>query len=230
MITPHLPAHPPLKILVIEDHEIFLGGTIEVLRRQYADAAIETAKTVQQAINAIKTGNPDLVLMDLSIPETTGAFARTEIGLQLLQTLMHDYPMLNLTILSSYIKALVKLRPEIENHGGGFTIADKNLPSQDVLSRVALSLQGITHTKDLRNGRSSLELKPEWLTVLNLAYREGLSDLAIAKRMNVSGRTVRLYFNKIQDVLDIYPEDCRRQGQNIRAQVGIRAREEGLLY
>ena len=47
----------------------------------------------------------------------------------------------------------------------------------------------------------------------------------IAERISVAERTVRHYWSKIQDVLDVYPDE----GKNIRIQTEKRAREEGLI-
>jgi DNA-binding NarL/FixJ family response regulator len=60
---------------------------------------------------------------------------------------------------------------------------------------------------------------------LKLAFQKGLQDKAIADRMNVSERSVRHYWTKIQDALQVYPDE----GTNIRIQTEIRAREEGLI-
>ncbi len=73
--------------------------------------------------------------------------------------------------------------------------------------------------------QAGLEVKPEWLTLLTLAFGEGLQDKAIAQRMRVSERTVRHYWTKVQDALEIYPEE----GKNIRIQTEMRSREEGLI-
>jgi DNA-binding NarL/FixJ family response regulator len=73
--------------------------------------------------------------------------------------------------------------------------------------------------------RGGLEVKPEWLQVLQLAFQQGLQDKAIADQMKVSERTVRHYWSKVQDVLAVYPDP----GKNIRIQTEIRAREEGLI-
>lgn len=217
-----------LQILVVDDHEVVLGGTIDLLQRQYPEATILTAQTVEQALQQVKTSQPDLVVLDLSLPETTGGMAQTEIGVQLLKALMHKHPTLNLIVQSTYVKALVRIKPEIDHHKGGFTVADKGLSSKEMLTRVDWALNGITHTKDIRPGRT-LEVKPDWITVLKLAFHEGLQDRAIAKRMQVSERTVRHYWTKIQDVLEVYPEEDKQDGKNIRIQTEIRAREEGLI-
>lgn len=214
-----------MKILAIDDHELVLGGTIGVLQRQYADAEMLTAQNAQDALEQVARVQPDLVVMDLSIPENPGAIARTDTGIQLLRTLMQNYPTLNLVVQSAHIKTLVRIRPEIDAHKGGFTVADKSLPSQEMLTRVNWALQGLTHTKDIKGMQAGLEVKPEWFAVLTLAFGEGLQDKAIAERMCVSERMVRHYWTKLQDVLGIYPEE----GKNIRIQTEMRAREEGLI-
>ncbi len=217
-----------LQILVVDDHEVVLGGTIDLLKRQYPQATILTAQTVDAALYQVEAHLPDLVVLDLSLPETQGGTAQAEAGVQLLKTLMQSYPTLNLTVQSTHVKALVRIKPEIDRHKGGFTVADKGLSSREMLTRVDWALNGITHTKDIRPGRT-LEVKPDWLTVLKLAFHEGLQDRAIAKRMQVSERTVRHYWTKIQDVLDVYPDEDKQDGKNIRIQTEIRAREEGLI-
>lgn len=223
MMSRDLPAPGKLKILVVDDHELILSGTLDLLRRQYPQAEILTAKTTQNALNQVEQLQPDLVIMDLSLPETFGETAEINTGLQILRTLMKNYPSLNLVVQSSYVKALVRIKPDIDAYEGGFTVADKGLSSQDMLSRIELALKGVTHTKDLKMPPG--EVKPEWLTVLNLAFEEGLEDKVIADRIQVSLRTVRQYWTKIQDVLGVYPED----GKSLRIQTEKRAREEGFI-
>lgn len=214
-----------LKILVIDDHESVLGGTIDVLRKQYPDAELITALTAKNALNQVMNSQPDLVVMDLSIPEDTGMMARPDTGVQLLRTLMKKFPNLNIVVQSAHVRTIVRIRPDIDAHKGGFTVADKSLSSQEMLTRVDWALQGLTHTKDIKGIHSGLEVKPEWLRVLSLAFEEGLQDKAIAERMCVSERMVRHYWSKLQDALNVYPDD----GKNIRIQTEMIAREEGLI-
>jgi DNA-binding NarL/FixJ family response regulator len=214
-----------LKILVIDDHESVLGGTIDVLRKQYPDAELITALTAKNALNQVMNSQPDLVVMDLSIPENTGMMARPDTGVQLLRTFMKEFPNLNIVVQSAHVRTIVRIRPDIDAHKGGFTVADKSLSSQEMLTRVDWALQGLTHTKDIKGIHSGLEVKPEWLRVLSLAFQEGLQDKAIAERMCVSERMVRHYWSKLQDALNVYPDD----GKNIRIQTEMIAREEGLI-
>lgn len=217
------PEQRMLKILVVDDHELILNGMLDLLKRHYPQAEILTAKTTQQALNQVEAFSPDLVIMDLSLPETSGDTAEINRGIKSLGTLMKNYPTLNLVVQSSYVKALVRIKPDIDVHEGGFTVADKGLGSQEMLSRIDLALKGVTHTKDLKMPLG--EVKPEWIEVLNLAFTEGLEDKLIADRLNVSSRTVRHYWTKVQDVLGVYPED----GKSLRIQTEKRAREEGFI-
>ncbi|MDJ0735872.1 MAG: response regulator transcription factor [Nostocaceae cyanobacterium] len=214
-----------LKILVIDDHEAVLSGTIDILRQKYPDTEFITAITAKNALHRISVLQPDLVIMDLSLPEKLGMTARPETGIQLLRHLMNSYHNLNIVVQTAHVRTLVRLRPEIDTHKGGFTIADKSLTSQEMLTRVDWALQGLTHTKDIKGIYSGLEVKPEWLKVLTLAFEEGLQDKAIAERMCVSERMVRHYWSKLQDALHVYPEE----GKNIRIQTEMQARKLGLI-
>ncbi|MBD2493746.1 response regulator transcription factor [Nostoc sp. FACHB-280] len=214
-----------LTILVIDDHESVLAGTVNVLQKRYPDAEFITAVNAKNALNQISCLQPDLIVMDLSIPDTSGMTARPDIGVQLLRTLMKNYPHLNIVVQSANVRTLVRIRPDIDSHKGGFTVADKSLSTQEMLTRVDWALQGLTHTKDIKGIHSVLEVKPEWLRVLALAFEEGLQDKTIAERMCISERMVRHYWSKLQDALNVYPEE----GKNIRIQTEMQAREEGLI-
>jgi DNA-binding NarL/FixJ family response regulator len=131
--------------------------------------------------------------------------------------------LLNIVVQSANAKSLVRLKPAINAHEGGFTIADKSLPLAEMLTKVDWALKGVVYTP--REMRTSLEIKPEWLEVLRLAFQEGLQDKTIAERMKVAERTVRHYWTQVQDALGVYPDT----GKNIRIQTEMRAREEGLI-
>ncbi|MDZ8034065.1 MAG: response regulator transcription factor [Nostoc sp. DedQUE08] len=222
----HLPVEKKLGILVVDDHQLILTGTLDVLNREYPEAAIVKAQTREETLYQLQLHQFDLIVMDLSIPDRQGKIAEIDTGIKLLQNLLKEYPHQNFIVQTSYVKALIRIKHEIDNHQGGFAIADKGLPENEMLMRVNLALQGATHTKDIKTG---IELKPEWLDVLRLAFEESLTDKAIADRMYKSERAVRTYWTKIQDVLGVYPEDCKQSGKNMRIQTEVRSREEGLI-
>ncbi|MEH2166028.1 MAG: response regulator transcription factor [Nostoc sp.] len=222
----YLPVEKKLGILVVDDHQLILTGTLDVLSRQYPEAAIAKAQTAKETLYQLQYQHFDLIVMDLSIPDRQGETAEIDTGIKLLQTLLQEYPDQNFMVQTSYVKALIRIKHEIDNHQAGFAIADKGLPEDEMLMRVNLALHGATHTKDIKTG---IELKPEWLEVLRLAFEESLTDRAIAERMYKSERAVRTYWTKIQDVLGVYPEDCKQSGKNMRIQTEIRSRDEGLI-
>ncbi len=211
------------KILVVDDHETVRNSTIAVLQQQYPNIDLYTASTAQEALILVESRKPDLAIIDLSMPEVAGQPARPDVGIHLLKTLMEKYPILNIVVQSAHARSLVRLKPAISSHEGGFTVADKSLPMREMLTKVDWALQGLIYTP--REMRSGLEVKPEWMQVLQLAFEEGLQDKAIAERMNLSERAVRHYWTKLQDALGVYPDT----GKNIRIQTELRAREEGLI-
>ncbi|MBD2512750.1 response regulator transcription factor [Nostoc muscorum FACHB-395] len=221
-----LPVGKKLGILVIDDHQLILTGTLDVLSREYPEAGIIKAQSGEETLKQLQFYKFDVIVMDLSIPNQQGETAEIDIGIKLLQNLLKQYPHQNFLVQTSYAKALIRIKHEIDNHQGGFAIADKGLREDEMLMRVNLALNGATHTKDIKKG---IELKPEWLDVLRLAFEESLTDRVIAEKMYKSERAVRTYWTKIQDVLGIYPEDCRQSGKNMRIQTEIRCREEGLI-
>ena len=66
-------------IVVVDDHEIVLGGTISLLKQHYAASEILTAQTASDALELVTQVQPDLVVFDLSIPQTTGGMAGFEL-------------------------------------------------------------------------------------------------------------------------------------------------------
>lgn len=217
------------KILIVDDHQVVLSGTINILHQHYPSHEIITAKTAQEALEELANHRFNLAILDLSIPEAYQQDAKVENGIELLRQVMKHYPEQNIAIQSTYIKALVRVRSEIDSHQGGFTIVDKGMSSQDLLQRIDGAMKGFSLTRGIKALQSGIELKPEWLEVLTLAFHEGLQDKAIAKELNVQPSTIRHYWNKLYDVLEIDPEIDKKEGKNLRSLTEIRARERGLL-
>ncbi|MGC1307661.1 MAG: response regulator transcription factor [Phormidesmis sp.] len=219
----------PSRILLVDDHPTTLSGTIVVLRQHYQNIEILVAKTAQEIFSALIEPLIHLVILDLSIPEHNHDSARTETGISALKRIMAQYPTQNLAILSTNIKPLIRIRPEIDSHQGGFTVIDKAQSTQSLLTRVDAALNGFSDTREIKGFQPGTEVKPEWLDVLNLAFQEGLQDKAIAQRLGVQTTTVRHYWTKLYDVLEIYSDEERQDGKNIRTRAEILARQKGLI-
>jgi DNA-binding NarL/FixJ family response regulator len=211
------------KFLVIDDHESVLQSTVTTLQKKYPQAEIFQVQTSQEALSLFRAKKPELVIVDLQIPEKKGEKDRVNIGIELLKELMSNNSTLNIVVQSAEPRPLIRLKPMIINHEGGFTVVDKSSSMEEMLTRVDWSLRGANYTPaEIRCG---LEIKKEWLQVLKLAFNEGLTDEAIAKEMSIAERTVGNYWAKIRDALSAYPEE----GKNLKIQTEKRAREEGLI-
>ncbi|MFZ9736474.1 MAG: response regulator [Prochlorotrichaceae cyanobacterium] len=222
MASDSTPNAQAMKVLIVDDHDLILQGTANLIAIHHPQTHLLFSQTAQETHQVIARHHPKMMILDLCLPERGGMPARIDVGLDLLAKIMVDCPNLNIMVQSSYPQVLIRLRHEIENHQGGFTIVDKVSPSEELLKFIDWTMQGIAHTKNLN---STLEVRPEWLEVLYLAFHEGLQDQAIADRMQRSLRMIRRYWTKIQDALGVYPNE----DQNIRVVTLKRAREEGLI-
>ena len=209
--------------LVIDDHEAIISSTTGILAKAYPEVDIRTAKTVEGAWELLKTAQPQLAVTDLCLPKESKSLESVEAGIQFIQTLMQRYPTLNIVVQTAYPKSLIRLKSCINEHTAGFAVVDKHWPLSKFISKVEISLQEGTFTP--KEMRPQLELTHDQLALLRLAFHEGLQDKEIAKRMNISERTVRNHWTNIQNALDIYSEP----GKNMRIWTQIRAREEGLV-
>ncbi|MEO0455921.1 MAG: response regulator transcription factor [Cyanobacteria bacterium P01_A01_bin.114] len=211
------------QFLVIDDHEAILEGTVPALQARYPEVQISTAQNVQAAEWQIARQSPDLVIVDLSLPETAHTLATAEVGIRLLERLMRSELAPNIMVLSTNVKPLIRLKPIINAYEGGFVAMDKSLPIQNMLNSVETALRGSIYLPPEVRARPEFDRK--WLQVLKLKYQEGLSDKAIAKAMGISDRTVRNYWVRIQDALDIYDDPSK----DLRIQIQIAARKAGLI-
>ena len=94
---------------------------------------------------------------------------------------------------------------------------------QDILNAVDIALRAAIYLPP--EVRSRPEFDQRWLQVLTLKYEEGLSDRAIAQAMGISDRTVRNYWSRIQDALNVYDDPQR----DLRMQIQQAARKAGLV-
>ena len=211
------------KFLVVDDHEAILEGTVPALKEKYPAAIILTAQDAQTARQQVEQYHPNLVMVDLSIPEKPHAHAHPEVGLQFLKSLMESNVAPNLVVLSTNVKPLVRLKPGINAYEGGFATMDKSLPIREMLRLIDLALRGSIYLSP--DVRSHTEFDQKWIDVLTLKFQEGLTDKAIAERMKVSDRTVRNYWVRLQDALGIYDEPDK----DLRIQIAIEARKLGLI-
>ncbi|HEY9616290.1 MAG TPA: response regulator transcription factor [Microcoleaceae cyanobacterium] len=209
--------------LVVDDHEAILEGTVPALKRTYPAADVLTAQDLQTAQTQLKYYHPMLIVLDLSLPEKPHTSASPEVGIRFLKALIESRLAPNIVVLSTNIKPLVQLKPMINAYEGGFAAMDKSLPIREMLRLVDFALRGSIYLPPELRARPEFDRR--WLEVLTLKFQEGLTDKAIAERMQVSDRTVRNYWIRLQDALGVYDEPDK----DLRIQIEIAARKLGLL-
>lgn len=211
------------KILAIDDHEAILEGTLRAIKEKFPLAEILTARDARSGCDRAKSYYPELVILDLSLPEKPNCSAHPEIGIQLLKTLMQLSPAPNIMVLSTNIKPLVCLKPAINTYEGGFAAMDKSQPTQEMLKHIETALQGSIYLPSEVRSRPEFDCK--WLELLKLKFQAGLTDRAIAQRMAISDRTLRNYWQRLQDALGV-DEDPNRE---LKTQIEKAARKIGLI-
>lgn len=209
--------------LVVDDHEAILEGTIPAIQQEYPNAEIVSAQHVAAAREQVALHAPSLVIVDLSLPKEAGSLASPEVGIQFLVELMESELSPNIVVLSTNVQPIIQLKPTINVYEGGFAATDKSLPMQDVLRSMSSALRGAIHLPPSVRARPEFDRK--WIQVLKLKYQDGYSDKAIARTMNITDRTVRNYWIRIQDALRIYTHPDK----DLRAEIQIAARKSGFI-
>jgi DNA-binding NarL/FixJ family response regulator len=192
------------RILVVDDHGIVRDGLCAILERDRRFIVIGTATNGREAITAAMSLRPDVVVMDLVLPELSGADATARILQRLPDTRIvvlsacdsseHVYHALRAGARAYVLKesAVAELV-----HAVGCALANQPFLSE----RIADVLM-----KELAHGglaRSPLErLSAREREVLHLTA-EGSSSAAIARRLSLSPKTVDTYRYRIMEKLGV---------------------------
>ena len=87
-------AQPVLRLLVVDDHEVVRQGLVALLDRREGFHVIAEAGTVAESIEAARRFQPDIVIMDVRLPDGSGIEACREIRAEL--------PLTRVVMLTSY--------------------------------------------------------------------------------------------------------------------------------
>ena len=84
----------PYRILIADDHEIFRSGVRAILSRQPDLEVVGEAFTGREAVEYARTMKPDLVIMDIGMPELNGLEAARQI--------LKEHPMTEVLVLTMH--------------------------------------------------------------------------------------------------------------------------------
>ncbi len=197
---------PPLRLLVVDDHEVVRQGLVAVLSRHEEFQVVAEAGTVAESIAAAKRFQPDLVVMDVRLPDGSGIEACREIRAELPGTrvvMLTSYPdeeaVLSAILAgaSGYLLKQIRGRDlvtALEAVGRGDSLLDPGV-TERVLERVRRIANG--DEKDEFSELTAQERK-----ILRLVA-DGKTNKEIATEVFLSDKTVKNYVSSILSKLNL---------------------------
>ncbi|MDW3184022.1 response regulator transcription factor [Roseobacter sp.] len=189
---------PSIKTLIVDDHPMVADGIQSILESYDDIEVVGTCNSARSAIDQLSTLDPDVILMDLNMPDMGGLTA-TEIileqrpGTRILVLSMHDSP--------EYISSAL-------NHGAmGYVL--KDVPTDEIKQAIDVVMSGERYL--CTGARGSLEPKGdntrEALTgreqTILLQLAQGKSNKEVAIALDISVRTVETHRKNIKRKLGI---------------------------
>lgn len=212
----------PTRILVVDDHNLFRKGLIALLTDAAATTVVGEADTGAAAVAQAKTLLPDIVLMDIHMPDMNGIAATRRI--------LEDHPTIGVIMLTM-LEDDDSLFAAMRAGARGYIL--KGADEAEVVATITAVAQGQALFGPAVAGRLSRffqkgsaaeaaaipfpDLTDREREVLSL-IAQGLSNNDIAARLHITGKTVSNYISSIFNKLQVAD----------RAQVIVKAREAGL--
>lgn len=194
-----------MKVLVVDDHALFTDAILPVLQDMEEMEVLGVARTGREAFELIARTGPDLVMLDLGLPDMSGI----EIGRRLLE----ERPEVTILALTGRRDAQA-VKEAMAAGFAGFLTKDTPLPS--FAERIRSALRGETvvpkrletpriETRTAEEETAALlagQLTPREREVLSLLV-EGRDNAEIARRLAVSANTVRTHVQSILTKLGV---------------------------
>jgi DNA-binding NarL/FixJ family response regulator len=196
----------PLRLLVVDDHEVVRQGLVALIDRREKFQVVAEAGTVEEALDAARRFQPDLVIMDVRLPDGSGIEACREIRAELPATrviMLTSYPdeeaVLSAIIAgaSGYLLKQIRARDlvsALEAVGRGESLLDPAV-TEKVLERVRRIASG-TYQDELA------QLTAQEQKILQLVA-EGKTNKEIASEVFLSDKTVKNYVSSILSKLNL---------------------------
>ncbi len=196
-------ATQPVKILVIDDHEIVRRGVKQILEENFLLVEVGEADSGQKGIAAVRQESWDLVILDINLPDQS--------GLELLNELQGTWPRLPLMVLSLHPEEQYAVRVF---RAGAMAYLTKQTAPEELAKAVKQVLSGRRYvTASLgEHLAGSLSQSPVGPVHPALSERElqvlvliaqGQSLKNIAQSLTLSVKTVSTYRGRLQDKLQL---------------------------
>jgi DNA-binding NarL/FixJ family response regulator len=205
-MTNEPPAEGPLRLLLVDDHEVVRQGLAALLARRPAFQVVAEAGTVAEALAAARRFRPDLVIMDVRLPDGTGIEACRDIRAEMPETrvvMLTSYPDEDAVLAailagaSGYLLKQIRGRDlvtALESVGRGDSLLDPAV-TERVLERVRRVAAG-----EMADELASLTSQERKILFL---VADGKTNKEIATEVFLSDKTVKNYVSSILSKLDL---------------------------
>lgn len=184
-----------IRVLVVDDHPIVRDGLVAVLSDEPDLEVVGAAGSVKEAVALAARESPDVVLLDLELPETDGVT-----GISRLKEVM---PTVRTIVLTAY-DTDERVFGALNAGANGYLL--KGVPASEIVRGIRAVYQGgssldphiaarVLATMGT-GGRSRLRLSPRERDVLAL-LAQGLTTKEMARSLSISERTVKFHITSI---------------------------------
>jgi DNA-binding NarL/FixJ family response regulator len=195
-----------LRLLVVDDHEVVRQGLVALLDRREGFQVVAEAGTAAEAVEQARRFEPDIVVMDVRLPDGSGIEACREIRADIPSTrvvMLTSYPdeeaVLSAIVAgaSGYLLKQVRARDlvaALESVGRGESLLDPAV-TERVLERVRRMASG-------KDDDELAALTSQEKRILMLVA-EGKTNKEIATEVFLSDKTVKNYVSSILSKLNL---------------------------
>ncbi len=198
----------PIRVLLVDDHELVRVGLRSLLERRPEIAVVGEAGTAAAAVEAAARLHPDVVLMDIRLPDESGIAASREIRsadpavrVLFLTSYADDETLLGAWLAGAQGFVLKQIGSASLIDTVKHVMAGRSVFDQGVTSRVQQLLVGMTGGRPGAPGKTPPLSAQEQRVVFLVA--EGKTNKEIATELSLSEKTVKNYLANVFDKLNV---------------------------
>jgi DNA-binding NarL/FixJ family response regulator len=204
-----------ITIVIVDDHPLIREGLRKLLSDEKDIVILGEASTGQQALDLARDVQPDVVLLDINLPDLNGIQVtsklkseRTHMAVVLLTAYDDEEQILHAmrSGASAYcpkdidVERLLSVIRQVAK--GNFVIAGKVYNERGVQDWMNDKLESLAGPYVVDNGEHFVPLSPREMEILRCVTR-GLSNKQIASELGISHQTVKNHMTSILDKLNV---------------------------